>query len=147
MHLLQRNTPGKNHSNRLPSWVPNLWVWLWKQKNVYCCIISVSKSKRLKFLRSFESVIDNINQCNPYFVLTTGDFNVRSSSNTHTQVKLFNEIWTNIFTNFVPNKLITVDDRDPPWVTENIKKLLKEKSKLLKNTLKTEQRKKTMKIF
>ena len=32
--------------------------------------------------------------------------------------------------NFVPNKLITVDDRDPPWVNENIKKLLKDKSKL-----------------
>ena len=31
--------------------------------------------------------------------------------NVHTQVKLFNEILTNIFTNFVPNKLITVDDR------------------------------------
>ena len=34
--------------------------------------------------------------------------------------------------NFVPNKLITVDDRDPSWVTENIKKLSKDKSKLYK---------------
>ena len=34
--------------------------------------------------------------------------------------------------NFVPNKLITVDDRDPPWMTEKIKKLLKDKSKLYK---------------
>ena len=34
--------------------------------------------------------------------------------------------------NFVPNKLITVDDRDPPWVTEKIKKLLIDKSKLYK---------------
>ena len=53
-----------------------------------------------------------------------------SNINAHTQLKLFNEILTNSFTNFVPNKLITVDDRDPPWVTENIKKLLKDKSKL-----------------
>ena len=33
-----------------------------------------------EFLRSFESVIDHINQSNPYFVLITGDFNARSSS-------------------------------------------------------------------
>ena len=33
-----------------------------------------------EFLRSFESVIDNINQSNPYFVLITGDLNARSSS-------------------------------------------------------------------
>ena len=53
-----------------------------------------------------------------------------SNINVHTQVKLFNETLTNIFMNFAPNKLITVDDKDPPWVTENIKKLLKDKSKL-----------------
>ena len=34
--------------------------------------------------------------------------------------------------NFVPNKLITVDDRDLPWVTEKINKLLIDKSKLYK---------------
>ena len=34
--------------------------------------------------------------------------------------------------NFVPNKLISVDDTDPPWVTEKIKKILISKSKLYK---------------
>ena len=34
--------------------------------------------------------------------------------------------------NFVPNKLITFDDRDHPWVTEKIKRLLISKSKLYK---------------
>ena len=29
------------------------------------------------FLRGFEGIIDNINQCNPYFTLITGDFNAR----------------------------------------------------------------------
>ena len=28
----------------------------------------------------------------------------------------------NIFSNYIPNKLITVDDKDPPWMNENIKK-------------------------
>ena len=44
-------------------------------------------------------------------------------------MKLFNETLSNIFMNFVPNKLITVDDRDPPSVTEK-KKMLTDKSKL-----------------
>ena len=43
-----------------------------------------------------------------------------SNVNVHTQVKLFNETLSNIFMNFVPNKLITFDDRDNPWVTEKI---------------------------
>ena len=37
-----------------------------------------------------------------------------SNVNVHTQVKLFNETLSNIFINFFPNKLIIVDDRDPP---------------------------------
>ena len=55
-----------------------------------------------------------------------------SNVNVHTQVKLFNETLSNIFMNFVPNKLITVDDRDPPRVTEKIKKLLTDKRELYK---------------
>ena len=47
--------------------------------------------------------------------------NLFSNFNVHTQVKLFNETLFNIFMNFVPNKLITVDERDPPRVTETKK--------------------------
>ena len=39
----------------------------------------------------------------------------------HQQVNLLNDI-LNPFTNFVPNKVITCDDRDPPWINDNIKK-------------------------
>ena len=42
--------------------------------------------------------------------------------------------------NFAPNKLITVDDRDPPWVTENIKKLLEDKSKLYTQYIKNRRK-------
>ena len=48
-----------------------------------------------------------------------------SNVNIHVQTKLFNETLSNIFMNFVRYKPITVDDRDPPWVTEKIKKLYK----------------------
>ena len=27
----------------------------------------------------------------------------------------------NIFSNFIPNKLVTIDDNDPPWMNEYIK--------------------------
>ena len=47
-------------------------------------------------------------------------------------MKLFNETLSNIFMNFVPNKLITVDNSDPLWVTEKTKKILIHKSKLYK---------------
>ena len=52
-----------------------------------------------------------------------------SNVNVHAQVKLFNEFLSNIFMNFVPNKLISVDDTDPPWVTEKKKKKLIRKQK------------------
>ena len=39
----------------------------------------------------------------------------------HQQVNLLNDIILNVFTNFVPNKVITCDDRDPPWINDNIK--------------------------
>ena len=56
-----------------------------------------------------------------------------SNVNVHTQVKLFNETLSNIFMKFIRYKLITVDDRVmTSWVTEKIKKLLKDKSKLYK---------------
>ena len=38
----------------------------------------------------------------------------------HQQVNLLNDI-LNAFTNFIPNKVITCDDRDPPWINDNIK--------------------------
>ena len=37
-----------------------------------------------------------------------------SDFNVHAQVKMFNETLSNIFMNFAPNKLVTVDERDPP---------------------------------
>ena len=59
-----------------------------------------------------------------------------SNINVRTQVKLFNETLTSIFMNSVSNKLIIVDDRNPPLVTENIKKLLKDKSKFYTKCIK-----------
>ena len=40
------------------------------------------------------------------------------NKNTHEQVAVFNDILMNIFCNYIPNRYVTIDDRDPPWRTE-----------------------------
>ena len=36
-------------------------------------------------------------------------------------VKVLNDTITNVFSDFVPNKILTFDDRDRPWMNELIK--------------------------
>ena len=51
----------------------------------------------------------------------------------HQQLNLLNDIILNIFINFVPNKVITCDDRDPPWINDIIKDKIKWKNSMYKN--------------
>ena len=46
--------------------------------------------------------------------------------------ELLNETLLHIFRNYIPNKKIKCDYRQPPWMTDNNKKFLKERSKLTK---------------
>ena len=46
----------------------------------------------------------------------------------HEQVELFNKTFLNIFHNFIPNKIILCDDKDPPWMNGKIKNLIKRKN-------------------
>ena len=43
---------------------------------------------------------------------------------------VLNETILNVFQNYVPNKYITVDDKDPVWMNETIKSKIKTKNKL-----------------
>ena len=52
------------------------------------------------------------------------------------KVDIVNECLKNIFHNFVPNKVIKCDYRQPPWVTYSIKNKLKERAKLTKKYFK-----------
>ena len=45
------------------------------------------------------------------------------------KVKLLNETLLNIFRNYIPNKKIKWDYQQPPWITDKIKTLLKERCK------------------
>ena len=48
------------------------------------------------------------------------------------QVVALNETILNIFCNYVPNKYITIDDKDPVWMNETIKSKIKAKNALYK---------------
>ena len=49
------------------------------------------------------------------------------------QVRTLNDIVFNVFSNFVPNKIVTFDDRDPPWMTEYIKTKIQQHDNIYKN--------------
>ena len=55
------------------------------------------------------------------------------NKNVHEQVSIFNNTLMNIFSNYIPNKYITIDDRDPPWMNETIKNKIKLKKSLHKS--------------
>ena len=45
------------------------------------------------------------------------------------QVNILNDTLFNIFSNFVRSKVITINDRDPPWISEEIKCKIKSKKR------------------
>ena len=58
------------------------------------------------------------------------------------QVELFNEILMNIFSNFIPNKIKTFRDSDPPWMNYDIKSKIKLNHKLHHEYLRHKRNKK-----
>ena len=70
------------------------------------------------------------------------DFNWRKffeSPSVDSKVDLLNKTLLNIFRNYIPNKKIKCDYRRPSWMTDDIKKYLKERSKLTKTYYKNGQ--------
>ena len=63
--------------------------------------------------------------------------NLFSVKNVHEQVELFNKTLLNIFHTFIPNKIIVDDDRDLPWMNNEITKSIKRKSWLFQNQRKS----------
>ena len=48
--------------------------------------------------------------------------------NVHEQVHFFNKTIPNIFHNYIPNKTILCNDKDPPWFNDEIRKILTKKN-------------------
>ena len=57
------------------------------------------------------------------------------------KVELLNETLLNILRNYIPNKKIKWDYRQPPWMNDNIKRKLKQRTKLIKYFYKNGQMK------
>ena len=45
-----------------------------------------------------------------------------SGKNVHEQAELFNKMLLNVFHNFIPNKVIICDDKDPPCINQVVTK-------------------------
>ena len=56
--------------------------------------------------------------------------------NPNEQIKFLNDCILNVFSNYCPNKIITCNDKDTPWMTDDIRKLLKEKEYIYKQYVK-----------
>ena len=53
----------------------------------------------------------------------------------NSQVEIFNEYLMNIFKNFIPNEIIEINDKDPPWITKAIKSKINTKNFLYRKYL------------
>ena len=49
------------------------------------------------------------------------------------QVEKFNETILNIMSNFIPNKQIRIDPKDPPWMSTHLKNMIKRQNRQYKN--------------
>ena len=92
-----------------------------------------SKSKSTEDLPSKKA----INKTISYFNCTKAFENLSVDET----VEALNETLLNIYRNYIPNKKIKCNYCQPSWMTDNIKKSLKERSKLTEKFYKNGQRK------
>ena len=52
-------------------------------------------------------------------------------------VSIFNETTMNIFSDFAPNKLVTFDDSNPPWINDFIINKIKWKHQIYQTYIKS----------
>ena len=55
------------------------------------------------------------------------------------QVKILNEVLLNMFSNFIPNELVTVKPKNVPWITRSIKSMIQKKNHAYKTFMKNGQ--------
>ena len=59
-----------------------------------------------------------------------------TNKSVHEQVNIFNKTLMNVFSNFIPNKNVVFDSRDPPCMNEFVKNETKWKHKIYKTYIK-----------
>ena len=58
---------------------------------------------------------------------------LNSNNDPNWQVNFFNQTFLNIMSNFIPNKTIKIDPKDPPWINCDLKNMLKRQNRMYKN--------------
>ena len=84
---------------------------------------------------TFQGIGIHYQQSNTYFIKRAIEFdweNSLSNPDAKKQVFVFKETIMNIFSNFIPHKTVTPNDKDPPWMNKQIKTLIMEKNGLYK---------------
>ena len=51
-----------------------------------------------------------------------------TNTNVNNKVYVFNKTIKNIMSNYIPHKTIICNDRDPPWINEDVKQLILDKN-------------------
>ena len=53
--------------------------------------------------------------------------------NVNEKASILTKTILNIMSNYIPNEKITIDDKNPPWIDNKIKSLIKNKNEYFKN--------------
>ena len=64
------------------------------------------------------------------------DWNLFFNKNVHEKVRIFNKTLMNVFSNLTSNKLVTFNDKDPLWMTSNLRDKINWKNSIYKDYLK-----------
>ena len=59
------------------------------------------------------------------------------------QVEIFNDKLLNIMMNYIPNRYVKIQPKDPPWINSNLRRMIKKQNKQYKKFLKHEHKSET----
>ena len=62
-------------------------------------------------------------------------------------MRKLNDTVINVFSNFVPNRIVTFDDGDPPWMTEYIKTRIQQRGNIYKHYLRSSKNNQNFQCF
>ena len=119
-----------------PNIVMNSGVHSSLHPNCHHQIVFTKINLKIRYPPPYERIVWDYNRANVELTnLAIARFNWENlflGKDVNEQVQLFNQTILNIFKNFIPNKNVTFDDRDPPWINEQIKNLIKLKNEMFK---------------
>ena len=104
--------------------------------NCHHQIIFSKINLKIEYPPPYERLVWNYGKANEeainYVISRFNWENLFEAKTVNEQVHLFNDTILNVFKNFIPNKIETFDDSDPPWINEKIKNLIRLKNEMFK---------------